>query len=267
MNPGSPVGGEPAGEREAEELLIAGLVEALAPALRAPLGERASRAARMGAVAVLPAVLALRDLRGATAGPWNGMIHRRCEWRPAETTAGTGSASTSPVIDRRSRAGWDLLRARCRVVSQGRDWLVTHDLAQRAGRSLQPVEPAVPAESEGPDGAAAGSDSDLALRVSASQAAAWARASGDCNEIHLRPGAPRAAGLAAGPGKVVAHGLMLGALSFALTGGGQGGGLLRFPAPATIPAESRHDEQGVGVTVERLSGRMLMGGAVVLERR
>ena len=218
------------------------------------------RCARSGVEAVLPAALGLVRARSSVpAGDRNGLVHRRCRIRRRPD----GAAPPAPRST--ARAGWELTAV---VVHVGR-WEVTHWLARcleraggaevvgagadpraggdgarlepSAGRSCGGVQVGGGEGRAGKDGlrapdASATADALARLRIDAADLSAWARAGADPNDIHLRPGAARAAGLAVGGDEVVAHGLLLAALSLAVVPLGLARGVdLRFTAPVAVP--------------------------------
>ena len=196
------------------------------------------RCARSGAEAILPAAL--------------GLVHRRCRIRRRPDGA------VPPAPRRTVRAGWELTAV---VVHVGR-WEVTHWLARcleraggdpraraggdgarlepSAGRSCGGVQVGGGEGRAGKDGlrapdASATADALARLRIDAADLSAWARAGADPNDIHLRPGAARSAGLAVGGDEAVAHGLLLAALSLAVVPLRARGVDLRFTAPVAVP--------------------------------
>ena len=215
------------------------------------------RCARSGVEAILPAVLGLVRARSSIpAGDRDGLVHRRCRIRRRPDGA-------PPLAPRSTvRAGWELTAV---VVHVGR-WEVTHWLARHlertGGGGAEGVGadggPRARVENDGArlepsagrscGGARAGKDGLRApdagatadalarLRIDAADLSAWARAGADPNIIHLRPGAARAAGLAVGGDEVVAHGLLLAALSLAVVPPERTRGVdLRFTAPVAVP--------------------------------
>lgn len=103
----------------------------------------------------------------------------------------------------------------------------------------------------------------LRLPLRADDVTAWARASGDRNALHLVPGAAHDAGLAAGREEIVAHGLLLAALSLAAVPAAEGCAVrLAFVAPMALPAH------GVAqVEVDLSTGGLTGVGVTVLSRR
>ena len=205
------------------------------------------RCARSGVEAILPAVLGLVRARPSLpAGDRDGPVHRRCRIRRRPD----GAAPPAPRST--ARAGWELTA----VVVHVDRWEVTHWLAhrlERAGGAELVGGTGAGAERAGAGGdsraragkngfrapgAGANADADAAarLRIDAADLSAWARASADPGAIHLRPGAARAAGLAVGGDEVVAHGLLLAALSLAVVPPERIRGVdLRFTAPVAVP--------------------------------
>ena len=224
-------------------------------------GRRADpqRCARSGVEAILPAALGLVRARSSVpAGDRNGLVHRRCRIRRRPAGA------VPPAPRRTVRAGWELTAV---VVHVGR-WEVTHWLARcleraggaevvgagadpraggdgarlgpSAGRSCGGVQVGGGGGRAGKDGLRAPDASATAgavarLRIDAADLSAWARAGADPNDIHLRPGAARSAGLAVGGDEAVAHGLLLAALSLAVVPLRARGVDLRFTAPVAVP--------------------------------
>lgn len=218
-------------------------------------GRRADpqRCARSGVEAILPAALGLVRARSSVpAGDQNGLVHRRCRIRRRPDGA------VPPAPRCAVRAGWELTAV---VVHVGR-WEVTHWLARcleraggdpraraggdgarlepSAGRSCGGVQVGGGEGRAGKDGlrvpdASATADALARLRIDAADLSAWARAGADPNDIHLRPGAARAAGLAVGGDEAVAHGLLLAALSLAVVPLQARGVDLRFTAPVAVP--------------------------------
>lgn len=218
----------------------------------------ASAAARRGSRAILPAVVSLRELqRTPQLGHWHGLLHRRCRLAPAR------AGFDEPRAEADERAGWRLVRARVRVGADdaGSAWPrgadVVHDLTRRlgeahradahasvrpTGRRVRPATPRPPAAGSLTPGSAQGrprarsTRTDRTVLVRARDIAAWADAGGDSNRVHLVPGAARDAGLRAGPDDVVAHGLLLAAVSLALVPPTGDAIDLRMPAPLLVPA-------------------------------
>mgnify|MGYP000845835521 FL=1 len=233
------------------------------------------RRALRGAAAILPAVQAMhqvqgwvRDHRGDAA--WEGLVHRRCRMSasPAGAEAATGRAVPDGVSIRQvERAGWELIQATVEVSVTGRRWCVTHELARRT-RSPQPdaVENGKLTASGG--GFDTLSDSSF-YRLSYADIASWAEVSGDRNPIHLLPGRASEAGLSAGSGEVVAHGLLLGAISLALVESSPRRQIsLVFIGSADVPeSECGAEELWVTLAVDPTSGDIAQGRRPILRRR
>ena len=231
----------------------------------------AGRASRLGALAILPAVLALRDLQGAVSAPWDGTLHRRCSLRllnrPRPQCRARGRDLNNdvaqegdpgrPVLTAVRRAGWELMRAESVVTVRGRSWLVRNELARRlthaqhagaqhsgnqrsgaVGAAREPGScrggPAATAAAGVRPGRPEAGGTPVPVRLGMEDLQAWASASGDHNALHLRAGEAARAGLDVGPQEVIAHGLLLGALSLALEPPDTSGAG-REPAPAIGP--------------------------------
>nr|WP_243896689.1 MaoC/PaaZ C-terminal domain-containing protein [Actinomyces bowdenii] len=226
-------------------------VGAIHDAVQQPQGLAA--AARRGAQGILPAVIALEELHGAIT-PWDGLLHRRCAQRllaaareehspPGAGGAARGSEGAgaphragAPEVSVVRRSGWELIRTRSTVHVLGGTWLVRHELARR----LDAVEHAAVAATAAPGGPRREGARRTALQLTLSRQdlRAWAHSSGDGNALHLRSGAAAQAGLAVGSSAVIAHGLLIGALSLALVprgGAAAPDDVLRFPAPVEVP--------------------------------
>lgn len=235
-----------------------------------------------------PAVAALELLAdGALDVAWDGLVHRRCRIRPArrdsldDLGSGAGDAARPVLRSLRAaeRAGWWTARAEVEVD----DVLVVHELARRRseGSAQAPAPETVAEHAAGaavesgardqatparPLRAAAASSSALAgrsvdmVRVTPAAVAAWGGATGDRNAVHLRPGAALEAGLSVGRDEVVAHGLLLGAISLAVTPARDGVVDLRLLAPCAVP------ECGCEIAVDEVSGTVLAGGRTLLRR-
>lgn len=256
----------------------------------------ASAAARRGSRAILPAVVSLRELqRTPQLGHWHGLLHRRCRLAPAR------AGFDEPRAEADERAGWRLVRARVRVGADdaGSAWPrgadVVHDLTRRlgeahradahasarpTGRRVRPATPRPPAAGSLAPGSAQGRPRARSARtgrtvlVRARDIAAWADAGGDSNRVHLVPGAARDAGLRAGPDDVVAHGLLLAAVSLALVPPTGDAIDLRMPAPLLVPARIGPPGEGppAGDRAAALlavsdGGDLIAGGRRVLRRR
>lgn len=248
----------------------------------------ASAAARRGSRAILPAVVSLRELqRTPQLGHWHGLLHRRCRLAPAR------AGFDEPRAEADERAGWRLVRARVRVGADdaGSAWPrgadVVHDLTRRLGEahradahaSVRPATPRPPAAGSLTPGSAQGRPRARSTRtgrtvlVRACDIAAWADAGGDSNCVHLVPGAARDAGLRAGPDDVVAHGLLLAAVSLALVPPTGDAIDLRMPAPLLVPARIGPPGEGppAGDRAAALlavsdGGDLIAGGRRVLRR-
>ncbi|TFH53807.1 hypothetical protein E4J66_02240 [Actinomyces viscosus] len=238
------------------EQLATILAEVLATGASAPSGPpelseaEAVRLARRGATAVVPAVLAMQQVQEwvrsrETTTAWDGLLHRRCLMEPipsrvdgAESACGLDGGTDEPTVQRTGRAGWELLRAATEVEAGGRCWRVTHELARRAPASRATAVRAGKLTESGvgfdpPPGA-------RFYRLTRGDIAAWAEATGDGNPIHLLAGRAAEAGLRAGPDDVVAHGLLLGALSLALAQSSPDRWIsLKFIGSADVPASRR----------------------------
>lgn len=263
----------------------------MARVLRDVLGEPRDRAATDGgaqdlaaaaAAAIAPAVETLGLLAdGSLNVPWDGLVHRRCRIRPAARDAGGADAAAEPQgsgVSLRSvrsaeRAGWWIARAEAEVDGV----FVIHELARRCavpapaaptrGAPLDaapgvadPIETGRPAVREPSDLPTAPSPVPAAVtvRLTPDGVATWAEATGDRNALHLHPGAALDAGLPVGPDEVVAHGLLLAALSLAVAPRGDGPVDLRFLAPCTVPAA------GCVLDVDPVTGAVRAGGRTLL---
>lgn len=195
------------------------------------------------AQALLPAIVALdglanrlaHDTAPGTCGTKTpglaGLIHRRCRVAPADARGHAGGAGLRRAV----RGDWELIHSTTWVPDAGPAWttgaVVTHDLARRTTSSS--LGSPLGADGHAP-GLAPGPAPELTL--AAVDLRAWARATGDHNPIHLHPGAALRAGIPVGEGDVVAHGLLLGAISLALVPA-SGAVNLRFTGAAPLPAE------------------------------
>ena len=260
---------------DAVERLAAVLDGVLATASSGRPGCQACRRARRGATAILPAVQAMhqvqgwvRDCRGAAA--WEGLVHRRCRMsvRPTGDEVALGTDAPDGVSIRQvERAGWELIQATVELTVTGQPWLVVHELARR---TLPPGRDA--AEKRKLTAPETGFDTpsgSVFYRLADTDVAAWAQASGDRNPIHLLPGRATEAGLSAGSGEVVAHGLLLGAISLALV---QSSPLrqtdLVFIGSADVPESgSGAGEPWATLAVDPASGDIAQGRRPVLRRR
>ena len=105
--------------------------------------------------------------------------------------------------------------------------------------------------------------------MSALDIAAWSRVGGDCNRLHLIPGAARTAGLRAGRDDVIAHGLLLAAVSLALIPAEGAAVDLRMRAPLPVPVNAgshRARPLDARVLVEESTGALIAGGRRILHR-
>ena len=234
----------------------------------------AGRLALRGATAILPAVLAMRQLQEWIRGhrgsaSWDGLLHRRCRMTPAHlsTEAVVSSADSGGLVVRQiRRAGWELLRATTRVEVGTGGWHVTHEIARRAE-----ARPRASRGWEITDGEA-GIDPSSGARsfwLTSGDIASWAEVTGDRNPIHLLPGKAAEAGLRAGTNDVVAHGLLVGALSLALVQSSSHRRIgLEFIGSADVPASPRGDgEPGATLVVDLDTGAIVQAGRPVLRRR
>ena len=165
------------------------------------------------------------------------------------------------------RAGWELIQATVELTVTGQPWLVVHELARR---TLPPGRDA--AEKRKLTAPETGFDTpsgSVFYRLADTDVAAWAQAGGDRNPIHLLPGRATEAGLSAGSGEVVAHGLLLGAISLALV---QSSPLRRIGLVFIDSADVPVSQCGTGkpwatLTVDPASGDIIQGRRPVLRRR
>ena len=233
------------------------------------------RQAGRGATAILPAVQAMhqiqewvRDHRGGAV--WEGLVHRRCRMSPSSVGAEAIAESAAPegvTIRQVDRAGWELIQATVEAPVAGRHWRVTHELARRTRPSQQGAVDHGKLTAPG-----AGFDTpsgSVFYRLTSVDVASWAEAGGDRNPIHLLPGRAAEAGLSAGSGEVVAHGLLLGAISLALV---QSSPLrqtdLVFIGSADVPESgSGAGEPWATLAVDPASGDIAQGRRPVLRRR
>ena len=260
---------------DAVERLAAVLTGVLATSSSEVSDREAHRQARRGATAILPAVQAMhqvqdwvRDCRGAAA--WEGLVHRRCRMsaRPEADAAALGvDAADGGSIRQVERAGWELLQATAEVAVAGWCWTVTHELARRTSPSgADAVEngtlTAPGAGFDTPSGC-------VFYRLADSDVVSWAQASGDRNPIHLLPGRAAEAGLSVGSGEVVAHGLLLGAISLALVQPSPSRQVgLVFIGSADVPAsECGAEESWAMLAVDPVSGDITQGRRPVLRRQ
>lgn len=228
-----------------------------------------------GAVGILPAVLTLEELQRVIA-PWDGLIHRSCSqqllaaaggrrpppmgrasWEGARLMApdGTGTIgvlpkasalsevpapgdrhpSARPTVRTVKRSGWELIRTCSTVHVLGATWVVRHELARRLDAAGRAADTAAAPEGPGRQEPRRGA---FELRLRRDDVEAWALRSGDRNALHRCSGAAAQAGLDVGRRSVVAHGLLLGALSLALVPGDGGPAhhlRFRFTAPLEVP--------------------------------
>ena len=260
---------------DAVERLAAVLTGVLATSSSEVSDREAHRQARRGATAILPAVQAMhqvqdwvRDCRGEAA--WDGLVHRRCRMNASPTGGGVapGPAAADGVSIRQvERAGWELIQATVEAPAEGQYWRVTHELARR-------TSPPGPGAVENGKLTAPGTGFDtpsgcVFYRLTDSDVGSWAQASGDRNPIHLLPGRAAAAGLSAGSHEVVAHGLLLGAISLALV---QSSPLRRIGLVFIDSADVPVSQCGTGkpwatLTVDPASGDIIQGRRPVLRRR
>ena len=235
----------------------------------------AHRQARRGATAILPAVQAMHriqdrlwDCRGETA--WEGLVHRRCRMSPSPTggaAAPRPAAAEGVSIRQIERAGWEIIQATVEAPVEGQYWRVTHELARRTSPPRQNAVDkrkltALEARFDTP------SDS-VFYRLTDTDVDSWAQASEDRNPIHLLPGRAAAAGLSAGSHEVVAHGLLLGAISLALV---QSSPLRQIGLVFIDSADVPVSQCGTGkpwatLTVDPASGDIIQGRRPVLRRR
>ncbi|WP_103063856.1 MaoC/PaaZ C-terminal domain-containing protein [Actinomyces qiguomingii] len=234
---------------------------------------RATRAAQT----LLPAVLTLNRLadrlgRDANAqdtswrGGLSGLIHRRCRLAPAHGDARNWPApeptthpSIAPVesvsLARTNSRGWELIRCTAVVRQAGLAWesgvRVVHDLARRTTASARTPGVAVPASALPPI---------RMLTLNAGDLCAWARATADNNPIHLHAGAALNAGMAVEEDEIVAHGLLLGAVSLALVPAA-GTVDLRLTGAVRLPLN------GTAALCAHTDGSLTAGGSGVLARR
>lgn len=260
---------------DAVERLAAVLSGVLATGSSGLSDREAHRQARRGATAILPAVQALhriqsrlRDCRGEAA--WEGLVHRRCRMSVSPTGGGVApgaDAADGISIRQVERAGWELIQATVEVPVEGRYWRVTHDLARRTSPpGPDAVENgALPAPGAGFDTLAG----CVFYRLTDSDVVSWAQASGDRNPIHLLPGRAAEAGLSVGSGEVVAHGLLLGAISLALVQPSPSRQVgLVFIGSADVPApECGAEESWAMLAVDPVGGDITQGRRPVLRRQ
>ena len=260
---------------DAVERLAAVLSGVLATSSSEVSDREAHRQARRGATAILPAVHALhriqnrlRDCRGEAA--WEGLVHRRCRMSASPTGGGVapGPAAADGVSIRQvERAGWELIQATAEVAVAGWCWTVTHELARR---TLPPRQNTVDKRKLTAPEARFDTPSDSVFyRLTDTDVDSWAQASEDRNPIHLLPGRAAAAGLSAGSHEVVAHGLLLGAISLALVQPSPSRQVgLVFIGSADVPAsECGAEESWAMLAVDPVSGDITQGRRPVLRRQ
>ena len=257
------------------ERLAAVLSGVLATGSSVSSSRETHRQALRGATAILPAVQAMqqiqewvRDCRGDVA--WEGLVHRRCRMSASPTGGGVapGPAAADGVSIRQvERAGWELIQATVEAPAEGQYWRVTHELARRTSPSgADAVEngtlTAPGAGFDTPSGC-------VFYRLTDSDVVSWAQASGDRNPIHLLPGRAAEAGLSVGSGEVVAHGLLLGAISLALVQPSPSRQVgLVFIGSADVPAsECGAEGSWAMLAVDPVSGDITQGRRPVLRRQ
>ena len=237
-----------------------------------PGGPEVRRLALSGAATVLPAVLALQQIQERVrahggADSWNGLLHRRCLMISSGSGAGapgTFQSSPGPSVQRVARAGRELIRAVAEVRVGGRRWRVVHELARRTSvdRPATAVQGKLTELGAGFDPLADG----VFYRLGSDDVAAWAEATGDRNAIHLLPGRAAKAGLQVGPDDVVAHGLLVGALSLAVCApSSRRRTVLRFIGPVDVPVP-RQGGEWASLAVSPGAGDVAHGGRPVLRR-
>lgn len=234
----------------------------LCRALDGILGGAGDAADGVGTVLPALASLPLLDLRP-------GEIHRRCLLALSDGGPAARSAAV-PVVTARTcveRGGWELRQVGVQVGGvEVRHWLAREVGAAPASRGpggrRRDGLAAGTAGADSPGGPRSAGDGPLAsVRVSAASVTAWARASGDDNPIHLQPTAAAQAGLDVGEQEVVAHGLMLAALSAACVAARYPCDL-RFLAPVGVPLGGGAARVDVGSR-----GDLWCGGVRVLTRQ
>ena len=168
--------------------------------------------------------------------------------KPAKVEPGPDKTEAAPRLVRTCRGGWEMTE----VTALAKGARVTLWLARPEGRPRSGPAGHPRTRQVLPD-AAAGAP---LLVLGPKDVLAWAQGSGDDNRIHLAAGAARRMGLTEGDG-VVAHGMLLAALSLALAPA-TGGVDLRLPAPLVVE----------GATPVRARGGDLYGpDGLVLRRR
>ena len=260
---------------DAVERLAAVLVGVLATGSSGLSDCESRRQAGRGATAILPAVQAMhrvqqwmRDHRGGAV--WEGLVHRRCRMSASPTGAEAVPGTVAPdgvSIRQVERAGWELIQATVELTVTGQHWRVIHELARR---TLPPGRDAIEKRKlTAPETGFDTPSGSVFYRLTSVDVASWAEAGGDRNPIHLLPGRAAEAGLSAGSGEVVAHGLLLGAISLALV---QSSPLrqidLVFIGSADVPMSERSArESWVTLAVDPASGDIAQGSRPVLRRR
>ncbi len=276
----TPAPGNPTQASRAPQQVRAGLTQVLT-AILGPWqasGHNAKGQALLAATTILPAVLSLTQLRQqkVLAEGWDTVVHRTCRTRfPQPPIQATGdqdhpwwhwpSRTQVEVVDQ--RGGWRLIRATTTWTGPGQAtpaWRlrVDNQLAQR----LAPPAPNPPGQwgkaGRGPERVLAATPEGGAFTLEAQHVAQWARASGDDNAIHTQPGLAHRLGLEAGEREVVAHGLLLAALSLAQEPVAGKTLEARFHHPLCLPA----DGAPVPVVVDATAG-LWAAGVRLLERR
>ena len=258
---------------DAVEQLAAVLAGVLGTGSPGPPQPETRHAALRGAALVLPAVMAMRQVREwmrahDEPASWDGLLHRRCLMRPCSVRAGASKVlqgTGGPVVRRTGRAGWELIRTTVEVRVGGGSWQVTHELARRALDDLPAMTDKLTESGAAFDPIAGGAF----YRLTYADVASWAEATGDRNAIHLLPGRAAAAGLGTGPDAVAAHGLLLGALSLAVAApSSQQQMCLRFVGSAGVPvSRCGGGEPWARLCIDAAGGDIVQGRRLVLRRR
>jgi len=145
------------------------------------------------------------------------------------------------------------------------DWHVTHEVARRAE-----AHPRVSGGWEITDGGAGINPSSGARSclLTYGDIVSWSEVTGDRNPIHLLPGGAVEAGLRTGPDDVVAHGLLVAALSLAVVQPSTDRRIsLRFIGSVDVPASPRNEvEAWATVAVEPGTGVVIQDRCPVLRR-
>lgn len=243
VGPGAPGG---AGPRPGE---VASLLEQL---LRRSGTDDAASRARQVAYWLQPVLVSMGQVR-QQVGEQHGdaLVHHRCLLRLRGPAPAASSDLEEPgrlrtrVQVRGSRAGWELLHAStCWAAAGPQPPQVVHELARR--REGQAAVVTAPRPSAAP--AVSSSQRLVLVPLDLTDVRAWAQASGDHNLLHLQPGWAQRLGLAAGEREVVAHGLLLAALSLAVVLPHEQAADLRFlrplPLAAGVPAQVGVDPAG-----------------------